>query len=223
MEFITDNYIWFIIGGIVFFMAIVGYIADKTDFGRNKVAKEPKEKKEKEIKQPEKIEIDAKGLGELTQSVSEFKTEPVVEEPMADLFAPMEETIPVIDNNIDQSLYAPLGDAPVEQVNNAVDESLYQPLETVPEEVAIKPVVEAVPEEITAPVLEPTVEVPEEVIAPAEEIVSSVVEEPSITIEPRDLEKEVQAYEEATTEEEPVVIDGQSADNVASEDDIWQF
>ena len=219
MEFITDNYIWFIIGGIVFFMAIVGYIADKTDFGRNKVTKEPKEKKEKEIKQPEKIEIDAKGLGELTQSVSEFKTEPVVEEPMADLFAPMEETIPVIDNNIDQSLYAPLGDAHVEPVNNVVDESSYQPLETVSEEVAVA----TVPEEITAPVLEPTVEVPEEVIAPAEEIVSSVVEEPSITIEPRDLEKEVQAYEEATTEEEPVVIDGQSADNVASEDDIWQF
>lgn len=34
MNFITDNYVWFIVGGIVLVMALIGYIAEKTDFGR---------------------------------------------------------------------------------------------------------------------------------------------------------------------------------------------
>ena len=36
MEFIMDNYIWFIVGGIVILMAVIGYFADKSDFGRKK-------------------------------------------------------------------------------------------------------------------------------------------------------------------------------------------
>ena len=36
MEFVMDNYIWFIVGGIVILMAVIGYFADKSDFGRKK-------------------------------------------------------------------------------------------------------------------------------------------------------------------------------------------
>ena len=42
MDFIVDNYFWFIVGGILILMIIIGYIAEKTDFGR----KPFKEKKE---------------------------------------------------------------------------------------------------------------------------------------------------------------------------------
>lgn len=53
IEFVTENYVWVIVAGIVILMAVIGYIADKTDFGRNKFESEPEEKKEK-VK-PEKI------------------------------------------------------------------------------------------------------------------------------------------------------------------------
>lgn len=39
MDFLSEYYLWFIIGGIILVMAVIGYIADKTDFGRkNKIA-----------------------------------------------------------------------------------------------------------------------------------------------------------------------------------------
>ena len=34
MDFIVDNYFWFIVGGILILMIIIGYIAERTDFGR---------------------------------------------------------------------------------------------------------------------------------------------------------------------------------------------
>ena len=45
MDFIVDNYIWFIVIGVVILMAVIGYIADKTDFGR-------KGKNEDAVEQP---------------------------------------------------------------------------------------------------------------------------------------------------------------------------
>lgn len=39
LDYIMDNYIWFIVIGVVLVMALIGYIADKTDFGRNRVEK----------------------------------------------------------------------------------------------------------------------------------------------------------------------------------------
>ena len=41
LEFLSEYYLWFIIGGIILVMAVIGYIADKTDFGRkNKISEE---------------------------------------------------------------------------------------------------------------------------------------------------------------------------------------
>lgn len=47
VEFINENYLWFIIGGAVLLMALIGYIAEKTNFGRGGGNK--KEKKDKEV------------------------------------------------------------------------------------------------------------------------------------------------------------------------------
>ena len=47
MQFIVDNYIWFIVGGVVLLMAIIGFFADRTDFGRKEFQKRLKEPKEK--------------------------------------------------------------------------------------------------------------------------------------------------------------------------------
>ncbi len=104
MEFIMDNYIWFIVGGIVILMAVIGYFADKSDFGRKKNNEEvvEKPKKEKKVKnkeeKPTKIEVDAKGIGELSQSVIENNLK---EESNTD-------SIKENNENIDQALFAPL-------------------------------------------------------------------------------------------------------------------
>lgn len=47
MDFIVDNYLWFIVGGIVVLMIIIGFIAEKTDFGRKPFSQNKKEKSEK--------------------------------------------------------------------------------------------------------------------------------------------------------------------------------
>lgn len=45
MDFLSEYYLWFLVGGIILVMALIGYIADKTDFGRKEVT--PKQKKVK--------------------------------------------------------------------------------------------------------------------------------------------------------------------------------
>lgn len=42
MDFILDNYIWFIIGGIVIIMIVIGFFAEKTDFGKKPFGGEKK-------------------------------------------------------------------------------------------------------------------------------------------------------------------------------------
>lgn len=130
LDYIMDNYIWFIVIGVVLVMALIGYIADKTDFGRNRVEKEKKVKKVKENIKPEKIEVDAKGISELTDEVSK-----------KDSILPKQDTEENATKQLDEvkieepkqvaneDLYAPLGDDKVEDnMNNTIDSSLYAPL-----------------------------------------------------------------------------------------------
>ena len=64
MEILAENYIWFIIGVAIILMTIIGYIADKTNFGKkefskrkgpenSKVQKKTIEELEEEAKRPE--------------------------------------------------------------------------------------------------------------------------------------------------------------------------
>ena len=116
MDFIMDNYVWFIVVGIIILMAVIGYIADKTDFGRKgkdedtkekKVEKPKKEKKVKEKK--EKIKVEAKGINELTQEVAENNKVDVQESADLNVVEPVQ-NVQVNNENIDQSLFAPLTD-----------------------------------------------------------------------------------------------------------------
>ena len=67
MDFIIENYVWFIVAFVVIVMAIIGYFADKTDFGRKIEKKEKKQNNKKN----EKIKVEAKGINELTQNIAE--------------------------------------------------------------------------------------------------------------------------------------------------------
>ena len=138
MEFILDNYIWFIVGGIIILMAVIGYFAEKTDFGRSKkveaeteIPKEkskekPKEKPKKEKKskkenaeeKQEKIEIDNKGINDLVQSelVTDNLTVENPEEPLTDV------NVSDTNENVDQSLFAPLEDFTAKDTTEEVQE-----------------------------------------------------------------------------------------------------
>ncbi len=131
MDFIVDNYVWFIVVGIIILMAFIGYIADKTDFGRKgkdedtkekKVEKPKKEKKVKEKK--EKIKVEAKGINELTQEVAENNKVDVQESADLNVVEPVQ-NVQVNNENIDQSLFAPLTDNVNEVIpqNNEVVEN----------------------------------------------------------------------------------------------------
>ena len=123
MDFIVDNYIWFIVIGVVILMAVIGYIADKTDFGRRgkngeAVEQPKKEKKKKESKPKEnKIKIEAKGINELSQKVAgtNMKKEEKLDNNVNTNTANLEQQ--VNNETIDQSLFAPLTDEkPNEQI-----------------------------------------------------------------------------------------------------------
>ena len=140
MDFIMDNYVWFIVIGVIVLMAIIGYFADKTDFGRktkeeksDKVEKVDKKKNKKEKnKKVTKIEIDAKGIDELTKGVANKKNkksevndiidnvnlEQPLEQPLTDV---QDMPLPTANETVDQSLFAPLSDQPSEVIDNTVN------------------------------------------------------------------------------------------------------
>ncbi len=125
MDFIIENYVWFIVAFVVIVMAIIGYFADKTDFGRKIEKKEKKQNNKKN----EKIKVEAKGINELTQNIAENNKDAVStnqDENIVNIDQIKEqeklEPMPIDNENIDQSLFAPLTDTTSkEQINDAVN------------------------------------------------------------------------------------------------------
>ena len=57
MEILTDNYIWIIVIVVVILMPIIGYIAEKTNFGKKEFSKKKNNKQVIEGNQEKKEEI----------------------------------------------------------------------------------------------------------------------------------------------------------------------
>lgn len=70
MTYIIDNYLWFVFFGALIFMTILGYIAEKTNFGSN-----TNSKKEKSGKNNETNRIDIKNLPERTINLNDLGIE----------------------------------------------------------------------------------------------------------------------------------------------------
>lgn len=128
MEFFVDNWLWFLIGAIIILMTLIGYIAEKTDFGRKDIPKREKPKKEK--KQPkakEELEeiLESEPMPEVQMSLA---TDSIFEEPI--------ETLEDIKEDV-ENLNVPFGDVSfeepsvgetlesVETLNNSIDEFTY--------------------------------------------------------------------------------------------------
>jgi len=138
MSFLTANFGWILLAVVLFAMLIVGYVADKTDFGHKKTSKK------KEIENPNKVEeLDLDNLKGKTLSdmVGGSNDGEQVADINADLNAPFgdvvaENTNEEVNNNLDE-LYAPIGDdlnAPfgdTSKVDESVtDDILSAPIET---------------------------------------------------------------------------------------------
>jgi hypothetical protein len=150
MEFIIENYPWFIAGGVILIMTIIGFIAEKTNFGQN--LKKEKKVKEKPIKKEEQKEIVKEEIKEETP-VMDFpapilekkKEENVVEDvSLVDNVEPVIETIPLTDDIqpfVEET--APLEEikeVPLEEIKEEIVEPIVDVKESDFEE-AIEPVI----------------------------------------------------------------------------------
>lgn len=69
MAFVTENYLWFIVGGIVILMIIIGYFAEKTNFGRKSLSQkdenqEPKPVSEAVVPVQEPVQVNEPAVNE---------------------------------------------------------------------------------------------------------------------------------------------------------------
>ncbi len=89
LDFVTDNYVWFLVGGIILLMTLIGYFAEKTQFG-----KKTNNKKEKTVEKttsvkpvvvPSPQEQSEEVLFESELPKPDAEPETVEEEPMEDL------------------------------------------------------------------------------------------------------------------------------------------
>lgn len=120
MNFFTDNYIWFICAGILVIMTIIGYIAEKTDFGHKEIVRKQKtDKKEKNKKMAKEIKDSNLKLNEAIYNKNENIE--IIEE---DLTVPLNKHVENIEKmTFEENLTVPLNSAA-----SKVEEDLTVPL-----------------------------------------------------------------------------------------------
>lgn len=120
MNFFTDNYIWFICAGILVIMTIIGYIAEKTDFGHKEIVRKQKtDKKEKNKKMAKEIKDSNLKLNEAIYNKNENIE--IIEE---DLTVPLNKPVENIEKmTFEENLTVPLNSAA-----SKVEEDLTVPL-----------------------------------------------------------------------------------------------
>lgn len=142
MEFVMENYLWIAIGGIALLMIIIGYFAEKTDFGRKPLRN--KENKKVELTEEESlsnIEEETEGLVEEDAVIEEDLNTPltadefqmpedVVEESNETLIPDIEETELVEEDAVvEEDLNAPFGDLQVDNKGEEIPEDVNTPIE----------------------------------------------------------------------------------------------
>ena len=172
MSFLTANFGWILLAVVLFAMLIVGYVADKTDFGHKKISKK------KEIENPNKVEeidlenLKGKTLKDMVGGSNEEKETKDINE---DLNAPFGDNVDSSNEEaIDSSLYAPIGGEDLNIPFGDTNESTDIPLDidlTTPisdtteenkEESGNNNVVEEVKEDIPADIFTPLTDTPVE-------------------------------------------------------------
>lgn len=145
MNFLEANYIWLIIIGVILIMALIGYIAEKNDYGKvERKPKEPKVKKEKKKKEKkeevkEKIETPEIDFNNFDVSMEATPEVAPIEEFAIDP-EPVQEITPTFEDlNI-----------PVKEEPKPMEEDLTAPLEGIKQ--VETPVIEDIPADLYAPI-----------------------------------------------------------------------
>lgn len=204
MEFIMEYQVWFITGGVILFMAFIGYIAEKTDFGRKEFAKKVVEepKKQKELVEVKKEEVKENIVS--AEQTSALEVEPGVvsnEEIIATEFT---ET---------SSMDNWGGDIPT-AINVAVEEDLTVPLQ------------ETSAFEVQEEQMAPELVIEEDLTVPLQETVAfEIQEEQSMPtfVENEITNEEVENTETQIKEEASLELPVIETVVEEQEDDIWKF
>ncbi len=112
MDFVIENYIWFLIIGVVLVMALIGYIAEKTDFVKEKEPKEKKQKKSK--KNVEEVVEEAKEEPQVEQS----EVAPQPEVPQSTTGTAMDWELPSTVGEVSSSSVDDISNIPVDIMND---------------------------------------------------------------------------------------------------------
>lgn len=141
MDFVINNYLWFIIGAIVLLMIIIGYFAEKTNFGKiplnaNKEKKEKEDKTVEEEVDPIKTEVESMPMDQIGIADAVAPEEP--------LNIPLEstETTETIPTEVmpEEDLNVPFGDMPVDEpmeVESKSESEVTDELPDVPEVIGV--------------------------------------------------------------------------------------
>lgn len=107
MDFVFDNYLWFVVGAIVLLMIVIGYFAEKTNFGKEPLKSKKEKKEATNIEQPSEEKVDI--VEEATENINADEMTTIPEE----ISEPLKEE--VSDFNIpEEDLNVPFGDQNVE-------------------------------------------------------------------------------------------------------------
>lgn len=79
MDFVINNYLWFIIGAIVLLMIVIGYFAEKTDFGKKPLKNTSKKQSEPVSKPAEEVVEPVEQTNDDIAMVPEEISEPVAD------------------------------------------------------------------------------------------------------------------------------------------------
>lgn len=136
MDFIYDNYVWFIVIGVILFMALIGYIAEKTNFGRKqfekKVKKEPRSKKTKKQKEIPEVEEEVPvepSIEEDKNNEAQIDSGVVIEDDdwMQSLSKKTEigeETTEIIEETFEDNEVEPIMEVEEEPIDNEISEDI---------------------------------------------------------------------------------------------------
>lgn len=144
MDFIIENYVWFTIIGVFLVMALIGFIAEKTDFGRKGREVKPKIEKEvlKEVKPviEEPVVVKQEEFKPLMPSFDELLETPVLETKIEEVIEPVVADIPVVEEIIEPII----NEEPV--IEEIVEEPIIDIEEIKPTEISNAPIEEILPD-----------------------------------------------------------------------------
>lgn len=190
MEFFVKNWFWFLVGGVIILMTLIGYIAEKTDFGRKDI---PKTAKKQKTNKKEKKEL--KTNPQLTDTLELEESKPEVQMSLATdsiLTEPVDENLE--NDNIEtlEDLNVPFGDVnfeePIGEAEEVTENLNVESNDKFNSAVQEEPVNEVIMEDLNVPFgdisFEETNDTIEELVAdePAEELKLQDVSTPDIEL-----------------------------------------